>query len=145
MVLRRFKVREHERGLMFRDREFARVLRPGVHWAWDPLFKVRVDLVSVRTAWHAPADLSPGGHAANAHLDLASLNFGIQEGCVVHGDAIREVFPGTPVIRDGYLYINEGPGFGVDLNEAAAARFPCDLTDGNWGPRRSANGSIVGN
>ena len=29
MVLRRFKVREHERGLLFRDREFEGVLRPG--------------------------------------------------------------------------------------------------------------------
>jgi regulator of protease activity HflC (stomatin/prohibitin superfamily) len=51
MVLRRFKVREHERGLLFRDREFKRVLRPGRHWVWDPLFKVRVDVVSVRDVW----------------------------------------------------------------------------------------------
>ena len=100
---------------------------------------------AVRTAWHAPADLSPVGHAANGHLDLASLNFGIQEGSVVHGDAIREIFPGTPVIKNGYLYHNEGPGFGIDLNETAAAKFPCDLKDGNWGPRRSPNGSIIGN
>ncbi len=51
MVLRRFKVREHERGLMFRDREFERVLRPGTHYVWDALYKVRVDVVSVRNAW----------------------------------------------------------------------------------------------
>ena len=51
MVLRRFKVREHERGLLFRDREFKRVLRPGRHWVWDPLFKVHVDVVSVRDVW----------------------------------------------------------------------------------------------
>ena len=44
MVLRRFKVREHERGLLFRDREFEGVLGPGRHWVWDPLFKVRVDV-----------------------------------------------------------------------------------------------------
>jgi regulator of protease activity HflC (stomatin/prohibitin superfamily) len=57
MVLRRFKVRAHERGLMFRDREFKAVLRPGRHWAWDALFKVRVDVVSVRDAWLAHPDL----------------------------------------------------------------------------------------
>jgi regulator of protease activity HflC (stomatin/prohibitin superfamily) len=47
----RFKVREHERGLMFRDREFKRVLRPGRHFVWDPLFKVSVDVVTVRDVW----------------------------------------------------------------------------------------------
>ena len=57
MVFRRFKVREHERGLVFRDREFKGVLRPGRHWFRDPLFKVRVDVVSVRDAWLAHPDL----------------------------------------------------------------------------------------
>ena len=57
MVLRRFKIREHERGLLFRDREFERVLRPGRHWVWDPLYKVRVDVVSVREVWLNHEDL----------------------------------------------------------------------------------------
>jgi regulator of protease activity HflC (stomatin/prohibitin superfamily) len=57
VVQRRFKVREHERGLMFRDREFEAVLRPGRHFVWDPLFKVRVDVVSVRDAWLDHPDL----------------------------------------------------------------------------------------
>ncbi|HUQ94578.1 MAG TPA: enolase C-terminal domain-like protein [Bryobacteraceae bacterium] len=100
---------------------------------------------NVRTAWHAPGDLSPVGHAANGHLDLASPNFGIQEGAFLAGDALREVFPGTPVVRDGYLFINEAPGFGVDLNEKAAARYPSSLSDGNFGPKRFVNGSIVSN
>ena len=57
MFLRRFKIREHERGLLFRDREFERILRPGRHWVWDPLFKVRVDVVSVREVWLNHKDL----------------------------------------------------------------------------------------
>jgi regulator of protease activity HflC (stomatin/prohibitin superfamily) len=57
MVLRRFKVREHERGLVFRDREFERVLGPGRHWVWDPLFQVRLDVVSVRDVWLVHKDL----------------------------------------------------------------------------------------
>jgi mannonate dehydratase len=100
---------------------------------------------NVRTAWHAPGDLSPVGHAVNAHLDLASPNFGIQEGAFVAGDALREVFPGTPVLRQGYLYINEAPGLGVDINEKLAAKWPCSLEDGNFGPKRFPNGSIVSN
>jgi regulator of protease activity HflC (stomatin/prohibitin superfamily) len=57
MVLRRFKVREHERGLIFRDRDFKGVLRPGRYWMWDPLDKVRVDVASVREVWLNHKDL----------------------------------------------------------------------------------------
>jgi mannonate dehydratase len=99
----------------------------------------------VRTAWHAPGDLSPVGHAANAHLDLASPNFGIQEGSVIHSPQMREVFPGTPTIKNGYLYINEAPGLGIDINEKEAARYPCQIEGGNFGPKRGPNGSIISN
>ena len=37
------------------------------------------EFFAVRTAWHGPGDVSPVGHAANVHLDLAVPNFGIQE------------------------------------------------------------------
>jgi regulator of protease activity HflC (stomatin/prohibitin superfamily) len=57
VLFRRFKVREHERGLLFADREFEAVLRPGRHWAWDPLRKLRLDVVSVREAWLTHKDL----------------------------------------------------------------------------------------
>jgi regulator of protease activity HflC (stomatin/prohibitin superfamily) len=53
MVVRRFKIREHERGLEFRDREFEEVLQPGVHQRFDPLRKRQVDVVSVREPWLA--------------------------------------------------------------------------------------------
>jgi mannonate dehydratase len=77
----------------------------------------------VLTAWHGPGDIGPPTHAANVHLDCAIPNFGIQE--MVHfPEAVHEVMPGAPVYRDGYLLPSELPGLGVDLNEAAAARFP---------------------
>ncbi|HET6896920.1 MAG TPA: SPFH domain-containing protein [Vicinamibacteria bacterium] len=57
LFVRRFKVREHERGLFFRDRVFERVLGPGRHWVWDPLIKVHVDVVSVRHVWIDHKDL----------------------------------------------------------------------------------------
>ena len=34
---------------------------------------------NVKTAWHGPGDVSPVGHSAQAHMDLATWNFGIQE------------------------------------------------------------------
>ena len=80
---------------------------------------------SVRTAWHGPGDVSPVGHAANLHLDLSSANFGVQE-WYGPSDVIREVFPGTPELRRGYLYPNSNPGLGIDIDEKLAAKFPCD-------------------
>ncbi len=141
-------VNEHEYVDLVTERlvDFIRVHVPaigGMTKSWK--LAILGEWFAVRTAWHAPADLSPVGHAANGHLDLAAPNFGIQEGSVIHGEAIREVFPGTPVIRNGYLHINEAPGLGIDIDEKAAAKFPVNLHDGNWGPRRSANGSVIGN
>ena len=98
----------------------------------------------VRTGWHGPGDTSPVGHAAQLHLDLATWNFGIQE-CVMFNEAAREVFPGTPEIRDGLMFCNERPGLGVDLNEKLAAKFPIrdePPFDLNWGHLRAWDGSI---
>ncbi len=97
---------------------------------------------SVRSAWHGPLDVSPVGHAANAHLDLAIWNFGIQE-AVNFNDAMREVFPGAPFMKNGYLHVNEAPGWGVDLNEAAAKRFPLPEHPGYWEPVRRGDGTAV--
>ena len=54
--LRRFKVREHERGLLFEDGEFKGVLRPRPPLRLDPLRKVRVDVVSQRDAVAGPRE-----------------------------------------------------------------------------------------
>lgn len=95
----------------------------------------------VRTAWHGPGDVSPIGHAANLHLDLASPNFGIQE--VIHfGEALYEVFPGTPELRGGYVWANDGPGWGVDLDEAAAAKYPPAIKTVEWTQSRWPDGTL---
>jgi mannonate dehydratase len=78
---------------------------------------------NVRTAWHGPGDVSPVGHAANAHIDLAVWNFGIQEAPNMT-DRLRAIFPGAPRVENGYVKINEAPGIGVDLNEEEAKKFP---------------------
>jgi mannonate dehydratase len=51
------------------------------------------------------------------------------------------VFPGAPEIRNGYLYVNEAPGFGVDINEEAAAKFPLPDDPGYWRPLRRRDGT----
>lgn len=101
------------------------------------------EFFGVRTAWHGPGDVSPVGHAANLHLDLAVPNFGIQEG-YLFPERTRQVFPGTPEIRDGMLWANDRPGLGVDLDEAAAARspFPDHPLNGAWPAVRLWDGTV---
>lgn len=95
---------------------------------------------NVKTAWHGPGDVSPVGHAANAHMDLAVWNFGIQE-AVSFNEKMLEVFSGCPTMKDGYMSVNEVPGLGVDINEKAAAKYPIS-TKSNWQVRKR-DGTLI--
>ena len=97
---------------------------------------------SIRTAWHGPGDTSPVGHAANIHLDLSSWNFGIQEWSSWSEKSL-EVFPGCPELRRGYVYSNDKPGLGIDLDEEKAAKYPCDPTLPEWTNARRPDGTIA--
>ena len=103
----------------------------------------------VRTAWHGPGDVSPIGHCANVTLDVTSPNFGVQEWTYAN-DAVKEVFDGYPVVNDGYVYANDKPGWGVEINEKAAAKYPFGsekgdrkLYNGGWGVVRREDGSVI--
>jgi len=98
---------------------------------------------NVLTAWHGPGDVSPVGHAANGHIDMAVWNFGIQESPNI-SDKLREIFPGSPYLKDGYMYINEVPGLGVEVNEKLAAKYPLpDVQLNNWTQIRKNDGTII--
>ncbi len=101
---------------------------------------------NVRTAWHGPTDVSPVGHAAQLMLDLNVWNFGIQEAGPYQTDLLKEVFPGTPEVRNGYMWANGKPGLGIDIDEELAAKYP--ITDParsnwSWGNVRLADGTII--
>lgn len=103
------------------------------------------EIMNVRTAWHGPGDVSPIGHMAMTHLDLAITNFGIQE-YTPFGPATREIFRGAPEMKEGYLYANDAPGWGIEVDEAAAARHPFrrdQLLNGGWGEVRLPDGQII--
>ena len=99
-----------------------------------------------------PGDVSPVGHMLNVHLDLVAPNFGIQEFSPnYHWDPkqklgmapeLQEVFAGCPELRNGYLYANEKPGLGVDLDEKAAARYPGIRQVDQWTQARVPDGSL---
>lgn len=101
---------------------------------------------NVRTAWHGPTDVSPVGHAAQLMLDLNVWNFGIQEAGPYQTALLKEVFPGTPEVRNGYMWANGKPGLGIDIDEELAAKYP--ITDParsnwSWGNVRLADGTII--
>lgn len=100
------------------------------------------DAYGVRTAFHGPSDLSPIGMVAQMHLDLSIPNFGIQE-YSDFDEKEREVFPGCPVCEDGYVYINDKPGIGLEVDEKAAAKYPFVDMDFGWLFSRLKDGTAV--
>ena len=101
---------------------------------------------NVRTAWHGPTDVSPVGHAAQLMLDLNVWNFGIQEAGPYQTDLLKEVFPGTPEVRNGYMWSNGKPGLGIDIDEELAAKYPITepaRSNWSWGNVRLADGTII--
>jgi len=98
----------------------------------------------VKTAFHGPGDLSPVGHAAHMHLGALAPNFGIQE-IYLQSEKSDAVFKGAPEIRDGKMQINDRPGFGIEIDEQAAAQFPypAHAYNGAWPEIRSSDGSII--
>lgn len=98
------------------------------------------NMYNVRTAWHGPGDTSPVGHAANLHLDLWAPNFGIQEWCRFN-DLVYDMFPGLPEVREGYMYPNDNPGLGIDIDEDLAAKYPPEDEVIQWTQTRAPDGS----
>jgi mannonate dehydratase len=96
----------------------------------------------VRTAWHGPGDVSPVGHAANVHLSLNSHNFGILEWCGF-SEQMYQVFPGMPYVKNGYLYVDDLPGFGIDINEELAKKYPIKTDVTTWTQTRQPDGTLV--
>ena len=131
--------------------DFIRI-HPSMVGGLTPARKVATlgEAFNVRTAWHGPGDLSPIGAACNVTLDVTSMNFGIQEHSPFP-EKVREVFQGVPEVKNGYWYPNDAPGWGIEVNMAAAAKYPFgngeqgerkDL-NGGWGEVRKRDGQII--
>jgi mannonate dehydratase len=115
---------------------------------FTPAHKIAIlaENFGVKTAWHGPGDVSPVGHMANVTLDVVSYNFGIQEYSAFN-ERTREIFQGVPELRNGYLWASEKPGWGIEVDEKAAARAPfrpeSNNLNGGWGEVRRADGTII--
>jgi mannonate dehydratase len=98
----------------------------------------------VRTAWQEGGDNDPVNQLAAYHVDLAISSFGIQEENHFP-PLVHEMLPGTGVLKGGYLYGNDAPGLGIDINEAMAAKYPLEpIAPGDsWTTVRGVDGSLV--
>lgn len=81
------------------------------------------EVYQVSGAPHGPSDVSPLSIAASLHLGLATPNFAVQE-FMGHPPLASEVFTWGYRFDDGWLHPGDAPGLGVEVDEAAAAKFP---------------------
>ncbi|MEM6822133.1 MAG: slipin family protein [Verrucomicrobiota bacterium] len=56
-MIKRNVIRSYERGLIFKNKEFKEILGAGTYWFFDPLNRIRVDVVSERDPWILSNDL----------------------------------------------------------------------------------------
>lgn len=80
----------------------------------------------IQTGFHGATDLSPVNLAASIHFNTAINNFGIQE-YMPHEEIVNEVFKINYTWKQGYLFIDDSPGIGVELDEEAARKYPYSM------------------
>ena len=92
----------------------------------------------VQTGFHGAPSHSPISMAAQAHLNTWAPNFGIQEYLVLGTPDCDALFPSEHRMENGFFYVSDAPGLGVDFNEKEAERYSYEpgshpiarLTDG---------------
>jgi galactonate dehydratase len=88
-----------------------------IHWG------AMAELYHISIAPHQAC--GPVSLMACAQIDACVPNFLIQECNVDFGSRfIQDLFPDPPLIRNGYLILEDKPGLGVTFNEEAAAKYP---------------------
>ncbi len=122
LMFKTIKIRSYQMGLYFRDGEFKGLLGEGRHWLFDPLGKVRVDIVSMRDAWlvHDKLDMIvKSGALADLAIVLDLKDY--QRGLVwVEGRFSRVLPPGL------YAYWTAMRDIKTEVVDARKVRFEHD-------------------
>ena len=102
------------------------------------------EFYGVHTAWQEGGDNDPVNQAAAMHLDMASYSFGIQEENHFSEEELA-AFPGHATMEGGYMYPNDQPGLGIDIDEekAAALLTESEVRVGHAAEDRRADGTVV--
>lgn len=115
----RVKIRSYEKGLLFKDKEFKRVLEPGHYWFVDPLNKIKVDVVSQRDPWltHSQLDLIVKSKALGNEAIALDLKDDQRALVWVDGRFKRVVGPGLFALWTGQREVK------TELIDASKVRF----------------------
>ncbi|CAB1057367.1 Putative stomatin/prohibitin-family membrane protease subunit PA4582 [Olavius sp. associated proteobacterium Delta 1] len=118
-LIKTAKIRSYEKGLYFRDREFQGLLDTGRHWFVDPLFKVKVDVVSQRTPWieHEDLDVIVKSGALEGHAIVVDLKDYQRALVRVEGRFEKVLGPGL------YALLTKVRDVQVDIIDARKVRF----------------------
>ena len=83
------------------------------------------DLYNVEFSTHVGWHVSAVGYAASAHLSASAPNLNFQEGRIHFRDnPLGNPILKTPLkIEDGYLYVPDGAGLGIEVDEEALMKY----------------------
>ncbi len=118
-MLKTVKIRSYEMGLYFHDREFEGLLGEGRHWFFDPLGKVRVEVVSQRSPWlvHEKLDVIVKSGALQDGAAVLDLNDHQRALVWIDGRFSHVLPPGL------YVYWTAFREVAVQVIDARRARF----------------------
>ena len=121
-LFKRVKIRSYEAGLCFRDGEFQRLLTAGRHWLFDPLWKVRVDVVSQRAPWlvHDKLDMIVKSGVLVGRAEVVDLKDGQRALVWIDGRFSHILPPGL------YAYWTGAKDVRVEIVDARKVRFQHD-------------------
>ncbi len=107
-LLSRIKIRSYEKGLLFEDGEFQKILAPGKYWFLDPLNKVRVETVSGRDPWleHKDLDLIIKSEALDKGAIILDLKDQERALVWIDGRFDRVLTPGQYALWTGFRKID---------------------------------------
>jgi regulator of protease activity HflC (stomatin/prohibitin superfamily) len=119
MQFKRTRIRSHEKGLLFVNREFTSVLEPGEYWLVDPLGRKRIEVVSQRAPWieHAELDVMVRSGRLGSLATVVDLADHQRALVWIDGRFERILSPGL------YAYWNGFKDVRVEAIEAATPRF----------------------
>ena len=113
------------------ERRAAGIIQPDLSHAGGILACKKIAaLAEARYVAFAPHNPSgPVANAATLQLAACTPNFHLLEIMATDVPWRREITNESPVFRDGYFEIPDGPGLGLELHEEAASRFPYQPRD----------------
>ena len=122
MFFKRIRIRSYEKGLYFRNGEFKGLLDAGTHWLFDPLWRVRVDVVSQRDPWlvHDKLDMIVKSGALADRAQVLDLKDHERALVWVDGRFSHILAPGL------YAYWTGQKDVKVEIVDARAVRFEHD-------------------